>query len=91
MPSPVLALARIAPERVARRTGAGPNLDVVVQRELVGVGAEAQGVRRIYLDSRFTAKGFYEKIGFTMHTSIPCWIDVDNATLRPGTEESAAQ
>jgi ribosomal protein S18 acetylase RimI-like enzyme len=37
----------------------------------------AEGVRRIYLDARITAKGFYEKLGFTFHTSIPCWIDVE--------------
>jgi len=41
-------------------------------------GALLQGIPRIYLDSRATAKGFYERIGFTMHTSIPCWIDVEN-------------
>ena len=53
--------------------------------------AAAQGIPRVYLDSRFTAKGFYEKVGFTLLTSIPCWIDVDNATLRHRTEESAAR
>jgi len=39
--------------------------------------AAADGIPRIYLDARITAKGFYEKLGFTFHTSIPCWIDVD--------------
>ena len=39
--------------------------------------AKASGVPRIYLDSRLTAKGFYEQVGFTMLTSIPCWIDVN--------------
>jgi GNAT superfamily N-acetyltransferase len=39
--------------------------------------AAADGIPRIYLDARITAKGFYEKIGFVFHTSIPCWIDVD--------------
>jgi GNAT superfamily N-acetyltransferase len=29
----------------------------------------------VCLDSRATAKGFYERCGFTMNTSIPCWID----------------
>ena len=38
--------------------------------------ARQEGLRRIYLDSRATAKGFYEKIGFTFLTSIPCWIEV---------------
>jgi GNAT superfamily N-acetyltransferase len=38
--------------------------------------ARGDGVPRIYLDSRITARGFYERVGFTFHTSIPCWIDV---------------
>jgi GNAT superfamily N-acetyltransferase len=29
----------------------------------------------VCLDSRATAKGFYERCGFTMNTSIPCWIE----------------
>jgi len=45
-------------------------------RELARV-AFVQGIPRIYLDSRITAKGFYEAVGFTMHTSIPCWIEVE--------------
>lgn len=40
-------------------------------------GALLQGIPRIYLDSRATAKGFYEAVGFTMQTSIPCWIEVE--------------
>ena len=43
----------------------------------LGRRAAADGIPRIYLDARITAKGFYEKIGFVFHTSIPCWIDVD--------------
>lgn len=39
--------------------------------------AAAERIPRIYLDARITAKGFYEKLGFTFHTSIPCWIDVE--------------
>jgi GNAT superfamily N-acetyltransferase len=39
--------------------------------------AREQGLPRIYLDSRATARGFYEKVGFTFLTSIPCWIDVN--------------
>jgi ribosomal protein S18 acetylase RimI-like enzyme len=39
--------------------------------------AASEGIPRIYLDARITAKGFYEKLGFVFHTSIPCWIDVD--------------
>jgi GNAT superfamily N-acetyltransferase len=38
--------------------------------------AREQGISRVYLDSRATAKGFYEKQGFTFLTSIPCWLDV---------------
>jgi GNAT superfamily N-acetyltransferase len=38
--------------------------------------ASGEGLPRIYLDSRITARGFYEKIGFTFHTSIPCWWDL---------------
>ncbi|MEO8189901.1 MAG: GNAT family N-acetyltransferase [Acidobacteriota bacterium] len=41
-----------------------------------------QGLARIHLDSRSTAKGFYEKIGFAFATSLPCSIDVDNPALR---------
>ena len=38
--------------------------------------ARGDGVPRLYLDSRITARGFYERVGFTFQTSIPCWIDV---------------
>jgi GNAT superfamily N-acetyltransferase len=38
--------------------------------------AAGQGLSRIYLDSRATARGFYEQLGFEMMTSIPCRIDV---------------
>src|SRR5688500_2485801 len=34
--------------------------------------AIARGLPSMWLDSRATAKGFYEKMGFTMHTAIPC-------------------
>jgi GNAT superfamily N-acetyltransferase len=39
--------------------------------------AREEGLDRIYLESRDTAKGFYEQLGFTFRTSIPCWIDVE--------------
>jgi GNAT superfamily N-acetyltransferase len=42
--------------------------------------AASEGVPRIHLDARATAKGFYEKLGFTFHSSIPCWIDVERLT-----------
>jgi GNAT superfamily N-acetyltransferase len=34
-----------------------------------------RGLPKIWLDSRATAKGFYEKVGFNFITAIPCWID----------------
>jgi GNAT superfamily N-acetyltransferase len=37
--------------------------------------ARAAGVERVYLDSRDTAVGFYERCGFTFLTSKPCWVD----------------
>jgi GNAT superfamily N-acetyltransferase len=40
----------------------------------------AEGITRIYLDSRNTAQGFYRKLGFQFHTSIPCWIEVPRRT-----------
>ncbi len=43
---------------------------------------QAEGISRIHLDARVTASGFYEKLGFTFHTSVPCWIDT--ATLATG-------
>jgi len=51
--------------------------------------AGAEGIRRIHLDSRSTARGFYEKIGFTFSSSLPCSVDVNEPTLRPRKEESA--
>jgi GNAT superfamily N-acetyltransferase len=38
--------------------------------------ARVERIPRIYLDSRFTARGFYERLGFTFQTSIPCWLEV---------------
>jgi GNAT superfamily N-acetyltransferase len=46
----------------------------------IAARAKAAGVPRVYLDSRLTARSFYEQVGFTMMTSIPCWIDVDRLT-----------
>ena len=39
----------------------------------IGERAAAEGIPRVYLDSRATARGFYERAGFTFLTSIPCW------------------
>jgi GNAT superfamily N-acetyltransferase len=58
--------------KAVQRNGFGREL----LRELARV-AFLQGIPRIYLDSRITAKGFYEAVGFTMQTSIPCWIEVE--------------
>jgi len=38
--------------------------------------AIARGLSSMWLDSRATAKGFYERMGFTMHTAIPCSVEV---------------
>jgi GNAT superfamily N-acetyltransferase len=37
--------------------------------------AAVQGLSRVWLDSRATAKGFYEQLGFTFNTAGPCWIE----------------
>jgi ribosomal protein S18 acetylase RimI-like enzyme len=39
--------------------------------------AAADGVPRVYLDARLTANGFYERLGFTFLTAVPCWIETD--------------
>jgi GNAT superfamily N-acetyltransferase len=39
----------------------------------LGGHARDQGIPRVYLDSRLTARGFYAKLGFQFLTSIPCW------------------
>ena len=38
--------------------------------------AKAEGLSKMYLDSRATAQGFYAKVGFTFLSSIPCWLDL---------------
>ena len=55
------------------RRGAGHGREMM---EWLVRRAASRGVPRVYLDARITAKGFYEKMGFTFHTSVPCWIDV---------------
>jgi GNAT superfamily N-acetyltransferase len=37
--------------------------------------AAAAGIRRVYLDSRDTARGFYADAGFTFLTSVPCFVE----------------
>ena len=39
--------------------------------------ARVMGVRAVGLQSRPTARGFYEKVGFTMSKGIPCSIEVE--------------
>jgi GNAT superfamily N-acetyltransferase len=42
---------------------------------VLAVLAAGEAIPRIYLDARLTAKGFYEALGFTFLTAVPCWID----------------
>jgi GNAT superfamily N-acetyltransferase len=42
----------------------------------VAARAASEGIFLLYLDSRATARGFYDKAGFTFLTSIPCWVDI---------------
>lgn len=44
----------------------------------LAVRAAEEGIPRLHLDSRNTARGFYERMGFTFHASIPCSLDVSN-------------
>ena len=39
--------------------------------------ARAEGLPRVYLDARLTAKGFYEQLGFAFLTTVPCWIETE--------------
>jgi ribosomal protein S18 acetylase RimI-like enzyme len=39
----------------------------------LGARAAEEGISKVYLDSRATARGFYERVGFTFMTAIPCW------------------
>jgi GNAT superfamily N-acetyltransferase len=48
-------------------------------RYLAGRAKEAE-MTRVWLDSRDTARTFYEQVGFTVHTSLPCYIDVATLT-----------
>ncbi len=54
----------------ARGRGHGAEL----MRALAALAA-ADGIPRVYLDARLTAKGFYEGLGFTFLTSVPCWVE----------------
>jgi GNAT superfamily N-acetyltransferase len=45
--------------------------------------AREMGLPSICLDSRATARGFYEKVGFEMWTAIPCGIGVERLLAEP--------
>jgi GNAT superfamily N-acetyltransferase len=45
--------------------------------------AAARGFDTIHLDSRNTALGFYQRIGFEPHTSVPCRITVEAIRSSP--------
>lgn len=83
-------LVALAGLRVAHTLSRGPHLfvdDLVTDESQRGCGygkamigwlrayASEQGLPAVHLDSRDTARGFYERVGFTFHTSIPCRID----------------
>ena len=83
-------LVALAGVRRTHTLARGPHLfvdDLVTEPDLNGRGhatelmrwlgtrALAEGIPRVYLDSRDTARGFYEQLGLTFLTSIPCWID----------------
>ena len=79
----------LAGVRVAHTLARGPHLfvdDLVTDPSQQGKGhgtamiawLRAEAARRVlpwvWLDSRATAKGFYERVGFEFNTSIPCRI-----------------
>ena len=83
-------LVALAGFRVAQTLSRGPHLfvdDLVTDPAEQGCGhgtamitwlrrrAAALGLPHVWLDSRATAKGFYERCGFTFGTAIPCWIE----------------
>ena len=85
------ALVALAGIRRTHTLSRGEHLfvdDLVTDERARGVGhgaalmrwlaerAADEGIERIYLDSRSTAKGFYEGLGFTFQTAIPCWLDI---------------
>ena len=58
----------------------GRGVGTAMLRWLAQLAAEKH-LPRIYLDSREAAIGFYRKVGFTFLTSVPCWIEVEEARL----------
>jgi GNAT superfamily N-acetyltransferase len=74
--------------------------DLVTDADVRGVGhasrllrwlaarATAEGIPRLYLDSRDSARGFYVRLGFKFMTSIPCGIDPVQLATAPEVERS---
>jgi GNAT superfamily N-acetyltransferase len=53
----------------------------------------AEGVQRIYLDSRNTAVTFYERMGFQFLSSVPCYLELHESTAHlrePADDRSAS-
>ncbi|MBA2305881.1 MAG: GNAT family N-acetyltransferase [Acidobacteria bacterium] len=88
-------LVALAGIRHAHTLSRGPHLfvdDLVTDEREQGQGygrellasvealASAAGLPRVYLDSRATAQGFYERVGYTFLTAIPCWKEVRRAS-----------
>jgi len=61
---------------VTREADRGKGYGEAMLRYLAVYGRQL-GISRLYLDSRDTARGFYEQLGFAFLTSIPCWIDLE--------------
>jgi GNAT superfamily N-acetyltransferase len=57
----------------------GKGYATALLRHLAGI-ARDRGLDKFWLDSRDTARTFYEQVGFTLHTATPCWIDVARLT-----------
>ena len=83
-------LVALAGLRATQNLSVGPHLyvdDLVTDESLRGRGhgtamihwirshARDSGLPWVCLDSRDTARGFYERVGFTFHTAIPCRIN----------------
>ena len=86
------ALVVAAGARDTHTLSRGPHLfvdDLVTLRSEQGKGygtamlrwlarhAAGRGLGRLYLDSRDTALAFYQQLGFTAMTAVPCWIAVE--------------
>ena len=54
----------------------GKGFGTAMLQHLAGL-ARKKDVTQVWLDSRDTARTFYEKVGFKVHTSMPCCIDAE--------------